>query len=417
VYYGLDVHKEFVQVCELTEDGKSRRDYRIDGSAEAVEAFAQGPSAGDAVVLEATFHTWALHAILTRYAGRVAVANPGQVKAIAHARIKTDKVDAHTLAQLLRLDFLPEVQMPSRRTWALRQLLAHRRHLNRQLTATKSAIHALLNRSLIRYPGKVLFSKTGIRWLEGIRLPATERLVLDHQIATLREVETRRAAVDDVLLDRARLQRAARLLVTIPGVDVTVAVGFLAAIGSIERFESPQKLAAYFGLVPRIRQSAGHCWSGHITKAGSRNARWLAIEAAQTLARSQSPLAASYHRIRRRKGHQVAVTALARKLVVVTWHVLTKDEPYRYGAHARTREKLKKLAPSQLKQRRWRRAPQDLAEVYREAHLELSSPSAGERRAARNNRIAVAKFRASTSATPAANASEDSQVEGGLAKT
>jgi transposase len=416
MYYGLDVHKEFLQVCELTEDGRGRRDYRIEGTAEAVEAFAQGLSPDDSVVLEATFHTWALHAILSRYVGRVVVANPGEVKAIAHARIKTDKVDAHTLAQLLRLDFLPEVQMPSRRTWALRQLLAHRRHLTRQLIATKNTIHGLLNRGLLRYPGKVLFSKAGLRWLEGLRLPTAERLVLDHQIGMLREVEARREAVDEALLDRARLQRAARLLVTIPGVDVTVAVGFLAAIGSIERFETPQKLAAYFGLVPRIRQSAGRCWSGHITKAGSRTARWLAIEAAQTIARSPSPLAASYHRIRRRKGHQVAVTALARKLVVVVWHVLIKDEPYRYGAHVRTREKLKKLVPPQLKQRRWARAPRDLAEVYREAHLELSPASPGERRGARNNRIALAKLLA-TSAATSRNVSEDGQVGEGLAKT
>jgi transposase len=416
MYYGLDVHKEFLQVCELTEDGKSRRDYRIDGSAEAVEAFAQRLSPSDAVVLEATFHTWALHAILTRYAGRVVVANPGQVKAIAHARIKTDKVDAHTLAQLLRLDFLPEVEMPSRRTWALRQLIAHRRYLTKQRIATKNTIHGVLNRSLLRYPGKVLFSKTGLRWLESVRLPAVERLVLDHQIGMLREVEARCAAVDEALLDRARLQRAARLLVTIPGVDVTVAVGFLAAIGSIERFENPQKLAAYFGLVPRVRQSAGHSWSGHITKAGSRSARWLAIEAAQTIARSESPLAASYHRIRRRKGHQVAATALARKLVVVAWHVLTKDEPYRYGAHARTREKLKKLAPPQLKQRRWRRAPKDLAEVYREAHLELSPASPGERRAARANRIALKKFRASPDSI-GENPSADEQVGRELTET
>jgi transposase len=391
MFYGLDVHKEFIQVCALAPDGRTRRDFRIGGSAEAIESFAGGLDRTDAVVLEATFHTWAIVQILSRHVDRVVVANPAEVKAIAHARIKTDKVDAHTLAQLLRLDFLPEVQLPSRRTWALRQLLAHRRQLMKQAVATKNTIHAVLNRSLRPYPGKLLFTEKGFRWMERLRLPAAERLVLDHQLGLLREIQARQKAVDEELLRQARLQRDAKLLVTIPGVDVTVAVGLLAAIGSIERFESPQQLAAYFGLVPRVRQSAGHCWTGSITKTGSRTARWLAIEAAHTLARSSSPLAASYHRIRRRKGHQVAVTALARKLVVVVWHLLTKQEPYRYGAWERTRFKLKKLKATPRPGPR-RRPPRDLEEVYREAGLELRPPSDGEKRTAKNNRIALTKL-------------------------
>jgi len=180
--------------------------------------------------------------------------------------------------------------------------------------ATKNTIHAVLNRSLQRYPGKFLFSKEGFRWLAELELPAAERMVLAHQATLLREVQARLDTVDRELTEQARLHPDAKLLVTIPGVDVVVAMGFLAAIESIERFSSPQKPAGYFGLVPKIRQSGGHSYHGHITKAGSRNARWLAIEAAHTIARSSSPLAASYHRVRRRKGHQVAVTALARKL-------------------------------------------------------------------------------------------------------
>jgi transposase len=315
MFYGFDVHKNFIQVCELSADAKRRRDFRIEASAEAIEAFAKTLQRADAVVLEATFHTWAIHSILSRYVERVAVANPIQVKAIAHAKIKTDKVDAHTLAQLLRTEFLPEVQLPSRKAWALRQLMAHRRQLLKRSTASKNAIHGVLNRSLVRYPERWLFTQKGFRWLKKLELPAVERLVLDHQIGLFHEIQARLKAVDQELLRHARLERDAKLLVTIPGVDVTVAIGLLAAIDSIERFASPQKLAAYFGLVPKVRQSAGTCHHGRITKAGSRSARWLAIEAAHTLARSSSPLAASYHRIRRRKNHQIAVTALAMRRI------------------------------------------------------------------------------------------------------
>jgi hypothetical protein len=101
MFYGLDVHKEFIQVCAVDAKGAKRREYRIGATAEAIEDWGRQLGKRDQVVLEATFHTWAIHAILCRFAGRVAVAHPLEVKAIAHAKIKTDKVDAYTLARLL----------------------------------------------------------------------------------------------------------------------------------------------------------------------------------------------------------------------------------------------------------------------------------------------------------------------------
>lgn len=395
MYYGLDVHKEFIQVCALGTDGEARREFRIGASAEAITEFAQDLERTDQVVLEATFHTWAIHSILSRHVERVVVANPVEVKAIAHARIKTDKVDAFTLARLLRADFLPEVQMPTRRVWALRQLMTHRRQLGKQSTAAKNTIHGVLNRSLRKYPGAHLFTGPGLRWLATLKLPACERLILDHQLGLLEQVQERLRAVDEELLRQAQLRHDTKLLVTIPGVDVTVAMGLLAAIGSIDRFPTPAQMASYFGLTPRIRQSASTLRRGSITKAGSRSGRWLAIEAAHTMARSGAPLAASYHRIRRKKGHAVAVTATARKMMIVVWHVLTKGEPYRYSPVERTRQKLRKVA-RKPRRRGWR-APRNLEEVYREAGLDLSEPSEGEKRTARNNRIALARYRGESS--------------------
>ncbi len=392
MFYGLDVHKDFFQVCALAEDGVTRRDYRVGGTAEAIEAFGQRLARTDEVVLEATFHSWAIVRILRRYVDRVVVADPAQLEAIANARIKTDKVDAHILAQLLRMDFLPEVELqPAAETWAVRQLMAHRNQLRRQSVAAKNTIHAVLNRSLLRHPGSVLFTEKGFRWLAELVLPPAERMVLDHQTALLREVHPRPAAVDQALVEQARLHADAKLLVTIPGVDVVVAMGSLAAIGSIDRFPSPQRLAAYFGLVPKVRQSASTCYTGHITKAGSRNARWLAIEAAHTIARSSSPLAATYLRIRRRKGHQIAVTALARKLVVVVWHLLTTQQPYRYAEPTRTRDKLRRLQKEERPPAT--RAPRTLDEVYAEAGFALAPPQAGEKRAAKRSRAALTRMR------------------------
>ena len=163
-------------------------------------------------------------------------------------------------------------------------------------------------------------------------------------------------------------------------------MGLLSAIGDIRRFPSPGQLASYFGLVPRVSQSAGRCHHGRITKAGPGNARSLAIEAAQVLARSPSPIATTFYRVRRKRGYNVAVTALARKLIVLVWYMLQNGEPYRYAPVESTRRKLRSLVPKHERTRA-SRPPRNVDEVYREAGLTLPAPpSKAERRAAANNR-------------------------------
>jgi transposase len=386
MFYGLDVHKEFIQVCQLDAKGAKRKEYRIGGSAEEIDRWARGLGRRDQVVLETTFHTWAIHAIVSRYAGRVVVANALQVKAIAHAKIKTDKVDAYTLARLLQADFLPGVELPDEKTWALRQLVSHRRLLVKQRVAIKNTILAVFHRCLTRPPEGNPFSARGRRWMRSVELAAAERFLVHNALDLLETIEARIDASDQELLKTAAIEEQAQLLMTIPGVGVTVAMGLLAAIGDIRRFPSPGQLASYFGLVPRVSQSAGRCHHGRITKAGPGTARSLAIEAAQILARSPSPIATTFYRVRRKKGYNVAVTALARKLIVLVWYMLQNREPYRYAPVESTRKKLRSLVPKHERPRA-PHPPRTVDEVYREAALpSLPQPSKAERRAASINR-------------------------------
>src|SRR5262249_13647752 len=121
-FYGLDVHTRVIQVCAMHEVGHVQREFQIETMPEAIDRFAITLGPADAVVVEATLPTWAIWARLVGRAGRVAAANPLAVKAIAHARIQTDTIDARTLAHLLRADLVPEVAMPDEATWELRQL-------------------------------------------------------------------------------------------------------------------------------------------------------------------------------------------------------------------------------------------------------------------------------------------------------
>jgi hypothetical protein len=218
----------------------------------------------------------------------------------------------------------------------------------------------------------------------------------------LDELDARVEAVDTELTTIASVEEQAKLLMTIPGVDFTVAIGMLSAIGDIARLQSPGQLAAYFGLVPRVKQSAGTIHHGSITKSGRSTARWLAVEAAHHIALSSAPLAATFHRIKRKNGHNVAVTALARKLVVLIWHMLKNGEPYRYASVTRTRAKLASLRPKRQRAKPGT-VPQTIEGVYVEAGLPVPpAPSLGEKRAASSNRctITCAKKRSAPKSRP-----------------
>ena len=136
-------------------------------------------------------------------------------------------------------------------------------------------------------------------------------------------------SLDREIAESALDDAAIKRLLTITGVNLTVAAGLMAAIGDIARFTSPQKLVSYFGLNPRVRQSGlGAAHHGRISKVGRSHARAMLVEAAWAAAKAPGPLHAFFVRIRARRGHQIAAVAVARKLAVLCWHMLTKETDY-----------------------------------------------------------------------------------------
>jgi transposase len=328
-HVGLDVGRGFAHVAVVEGTGMARNLGRIRMGAE-LEAFAAGLGPEDAVAIEASGNTWALAELLGRYAGRVVVSNPLRTRAIADAKRKTDDIDAATLAELLAADYLPAVWVPVETTRRLRRLVAHRAGLLRDRTATRNRVIAILTRRLLRAPASDPFGVRGWAWLAGIDLPPDERLALDSALRLdgLLTVEIERAsqAIAAMVVDDPRMRR----LLTIPGIGLTTAAGILAVVGDIGRFGRPAKLVSYLGLDPRVRQSGDRPASGgHITHAGQPHARGLLTEAAHAAVRAPGPLATTYLRLRARRGGGIAIVAVARKLAVLVWHLLSKDEDYR----------------------------------------------------------------------------------------
>jgi len=223
-FVGCDVHKKQVTICLLDAEGRVVTRLRVPCTREALVKLAQQQlQADDHLALEATTNTWEVVAILEPFVARLVVSNPLRTRAIAFAKIKTDKIDARVLAELLRAGYLPEVWQPDAETRRLRGLTHRRAALVADRTALKNRIHSTLAQRLIPVPVSRLFSNLGLEWLQQLDLDADGRQALDSDLRLLRVLEEEMQALEDVLAELAYQREAVRLLMTLPGVDFTVA--------------------------------------------------------------------------------------------------------------------------------------------------------------------------------------------------
>jgi transposase len=340
----MDIHRTFAEVVAW-EEGRLKPLGRVEMTRAALEGFGKRLQTSDEVVVEATGNAMAVVRVLSPFVTRVVIANPLQVKAIAYAHVKTDKIDAGVLANLYAAGYLPEVWTPDPETERLRRLVTRRNQVVKHRTRIKNEVHAVLHAHLIpRCPHADLFNRCGREWLAHQPLPSDEMVAIERHV---RELDL--LGEDLVLLDREVAQAvlgnpAVERLITITGVNVIVAAGLVAAIGDIRRFASPQKLVSYFGLNPRVRQSGlGLAQHGRISKVGRSHARAMLVEAAWAAAKAAGPLRAFFIRIRARRGHQVAAVAVARKLAVLCWHLLTKQSDYLWARPALVASKKRSL--------------------------------------------------------------------------
>lgn len=343
---GLDVHKDFAEVAEALPGGRVRQLGRIETTPAGLRAFAAKLGPEDAVALEATINTFAVARLREEHAGRVVVSNPMRTRAIADAKIKTDKVDAGVLAQLLAADFLPGVWKPDETTRALRRLVARRAHIVRQRTRLKNQVHAILHRNLIAAcPATDLFGVRGRTWLSSLDLPDDEQETLKSHLRVFDLLTEELHSSDCACARLAGGRPDVRRLMTVPGIDYAVAMALVAAIGDVHRFASPLRLVSYLGLDPRVRQSGSQpAMTGlRITKVGRAHARGMLVEAAWAVRRTPGPLRVFWERVRARRGPQIAAVALARKLAVLAWHLLIREEEYHWARPALVAAKYRRL--------------------------------------------------------------------------
>jgi transposase len=325
-FVGLDVHKQYVMVGAVNRAQEVVLPPRKVSMAEFEGWAKKHLCSTDEVVLEATTNAWYLYDLLEPLVERVVVCHPPQVKLIAAALVKTDKKDTMTLAKLLAVGMIPAVWVPPAHVRELRALINHRQRLVAQQTRTKNRLRSLLQRHHLVPPGGELFTPANRPWWFKLDLSVSEKLrarqdltLLDQLGPLLTEVE---AEIERLSMIEPWAEQTPYLL-QLPGIGLITALTILGAIGEIERFPTAKKLVGYAGLGARIHASGQTHRTGGITKQGRKELRAVLVEAAWTAVRYDQHWKEQFERLADRVGRQKAIVAIARKLLVIIWHVLT----------------------------------------------------------------------------------------------
>lgn len=305
---------------------------RIDNSQRSLALFLKSCGRAERQsVLEAGPNWTPMHDLLEELTGSVILAHPLKVRAIAEAKIKTDRIDAKILANLLRADLVPNAYVPGKSTREVKKVLRQRMFFVRLMTMTKNRIHTIIDMHpdiRAKIGTTDLFGSLGFNWLREVQLPEPERKLLDTELELLDYLKGLVRSSDRWVADFSKKDIRALLLKSIPGIGNFFAALIAVEIDDISRFRDPGKLASYAGLIPTLHQSGSKSYNGHITKQGNRFLRWALIEAVWPAIKADVGLKTHYEKIKNHKHANIAKVATARKITTIVYRVLTENRSY-----------------------------------------------------------------------------------------
>jgi len=325
VYVGLDFHKYFSFVTVMDGQGEILKRARLQNHPDTLLAFFSQLEDEVTVAVEATWNWYWLQELFEDHHIPMKLVHPQRAKAIASARIKTDKIDSEILAHLLRTDLLPEAHIPTRETRLLRERLRYRASLVRLVAQLRNKLHAVVAKNGLRLPSRNILSKKSLAYLREVSLAEAFRQAVD---GYLRVVELLRQEIERVsatIASQAQQDPRALWLTELYGVGYYLALLIVAEIGDITRFPRAKSLCAYAGIVPSVHSSGQTYYTSSITKQGSKWLRWALVEAAHHI-QSKPPFDRFYQGVKSRRGPKIAQVAVARKLCKTIYHMLREEE-------------------------------------------------------------------------------------------
>ena len=335
---GCDAHKRYSQFTVLDGQARVRERKRVEHTPGAIREYLAQYPAGTPVAVECVGNWYWIVDDIEAAGCQPKLTQAGKAKAMMGHVNKTDKLDADGLALLLYNGTLPTVWIPSGELRDARELPRTRMAFTKQRTAVKNRIHAALNKHAIQLEGESdVFSGKG---LEALRqtlasLPTETRRCVEEELALLSEIQLHMDALEGRIREQTQLTPSMQLLKTLPGIGDILAIVIDREIGLVERFETAENLASYAGTTPKVKSSGGKTYYGPMRKESNQYLKWAFVEAANVIVRWRNApswrykhVVRLYERTARRKGHPIAVGAVARHLAEATYWVLTKGEAY-----------------------------------------------------------------------------------------
>lgn len=281
-------------------------------------------------MIEATGNYYTIYDTLDEHLD-VVVADPNQTKALGVVEAKNDRLDAKLLAQLRSSGMIAASYVPPDDIRERRALVRGRKALVEKRADFKNEVHSVLDQQGISYDWNP-FTENGREALasEALPLDTIARTLIEAYLAVIDELTTQIEALENVIEERAASLEETQRLMTIPGVSFYSSLLITAEIGEVDRFDRDKELVSYAGLDPVVRESADSRTEGSISKQGNSRLRSILVQCARVAVHTCNDeyLSQFYNRLKRRKNHQIAIVATARKLLVSIYHMLTRKEMY-----------------------------------------------------------------------------------------
>jgi len=323
MYVGVDMHKATFSAAVIDEDGSIVREAKLPSDPEQLRNFSYSLPSGSEIVMESssTWY-WAYRILSERH--KVVLSNPLKTKAIASAKVKTDRIDSLTLAELLRGGYIPECYIPDVYTQQVRELVRYRAKLVRLRTIVKNSIHAHLLMYNIKVEGYP-FTESFKERLKGLGDP---KIIGYLKILGVLDNEIHEAS--ETIKGIANDNKDAQLLMSIPGISFYSALLISSEIGDINRFPDAAHLVSYAGLAPSTYSSGNAVYHGSITKQGSPYLRWILTQVTWANIRKDpyGRIAQFYNRLKAKKGSSKAIVAASAKMLRIIYSVLKNGSPY-----------------------------------------------------------------------------------------
>ena len=329
-YIGIDFHLQHSSVAVMDESGKVTDERKLYHTKveEIKEYFSRFPKDTE-IAIEATRNWYWIVDLLQDMGLMVRLVNPKKTRIIAESTVKTDKIDARTLAHLTRCKFLPESYIADRLTRDNRELLRYYMHVVRVRASLKNRIHALLAKNNIHHGFTDLFGIGGREYLDQLELSPVYKNQLEGYLSLIDSFTEKINKLKKQITAIGKGNKYVSLLLTVPGIGYFGALLIASEIGEIERFKSAKKLSSYAGLTSSTRQSADKAYHGHINKDSNKYIRYVLTEAVPLATKKDHKLWEFFMAQKGKKGRGSAVMATARKMMVSIYHMLKRNESYR----------------------------------------------------------------------------------------